>query len=163
VLLFDQLSKAWVRSYLPLGSADRQVIPGFLALTHRLNPGVAFSLFRSLDYAPLIFSLVALAALGFIAWILARSRYLPRAAVLALGAIAGGACGNLVDRIRPPHHVLDFVDCYFGNYHWPAFNVADSAICIGAALLLVTSIIDVRFLGSAPAAPSAPGSPGSQP
>jgi signal peptidase II len=161
VLIVDQLTKASIRIFVPLGGADREVIPGCLSLTHRLNPGIAFSFFRSVPYAPLIFSLVAFGAIGLIVWILVSSSRLSRPAVAGLGAIAGGAAGNLVDRIVPPHHVLDFIDCYVGRYHWPAFNVADSAICIGAGLLLLASLIDPQFLGARSAQPSSSAGPGS--
>ena len=150
-LAADQASKAWVRAIAAHEGHIRDVIPGCFALVYRTNPGIAFSLFRSVKAAPFIFSLVSLAAVAFVAWTLCRYRCLPYKILLALGAIAGGALGNMIDRLVPPHRVLDFIDWYIGACHWPAFNIADSAICIGACLLVLASFTDPHaFSTSAP-------------
>jgi len=127
------------------------LIPGCLQLTHRRNPGIAFSLFHSQAWAPIVFGLIAAAAVVFIARLVWRSAALPGVVAVALGLVAGGAAGNLIDRILPPHTVVDFIDCYLGAYHWPAFNIADSAICVGAGLLLLTSITHPHAFAAPPA------------
>ncbi len=163
VLAADCASKAWIRSFLPSEAHWHDVIPGCLRLVHRLNPGIAFSLFHSVRGAPIVFSFVSVAALAFIIWLVYRYRALPWKVLLALGAIAGGAAGNLIDRVLPPHHVLDFIDCYVGAWHWPAFNVADSAICIGAGLLILASFTDPHSFSSQSSSHSSPdGEPSSR-
>jgi signal peptidase II len=154
VAVADQASKAWILSFLPHEGQLYTVIPGFLALTHRRNPGIAFSFFHNMSYAPGVFSLVAIGAFAFIFWLVQHYRMLPVRVLVALGIVAGGAAGNLIDRAVWPHHVLDFVDCTIGAYHWPAFNVADSAICIGAAMLIVTSFTDPHAFSSSPSQPA---------
>jgi len=148
VVALDQLTKCWVRHALP-HEMTRDVIPGLFALTHRLNPGVAFSMFHSVKAAPVIFSIISAAAIAFIAWLLTRHPALPLKVVIAFGMVAGGAAGNLVDRILPPHRVVDFLDFYIGTRHWPAFNIADTAICIAAGLLILASFTDPRAFDKA--------------
>jgi len=139
VVVLDQASKAWLRHFLPHEGGLFTLVPGCLQLTHRLNPGIAFSLFHGQAWAPVVFSVVAVVAVMVIAWLLWRSTALPGYMATAFGLIAGGALGNLCDRLHPPYMVLDFIDCYLGQYHWPAFNVADSAICIGVGLLILAN------------------------
>lgn len=137
VVLLDQITKILVDRTLEL-HASRSVVDGLLSLTYVRNRGAAFGLLADagLPYQSALFtlvSLVALAAIGLYAW------RLPPAHRLAQGALAlvmGGAVGNLIDRARLGH-VIDFVDVYWGVHHWPAFNVADSAISIGVALLVL--------------------------
>jgi signal peptidase II len=83
---------------------------------------------------------VALVGLTVVYWKLRKVNWLYS---WALALIAGGAAGNLIDRVRFGS-VIDFLDLYIGNYHWPAFNIADSAICIGAGLFLIINIFDTR-------------------
>lgn len=140
VLFSDQLTKWLIKTYMPGVGAVKEIIPGFFNLVYRLNPGGAFSMFHSVENAPFIFAAVALLALFFIGWLLHHhGAKFPLIVLIALGCIAGGAGGNLIDRFIPPHHVVDFLDVYVKSYHWPAFNVADSAVCIGAALLIISS------------------------
>lgn len=137
VVLLDQLTKILVDRTLELHES-RSVIDGLMSLTYVRNRGAAFGLLADagLPYQSALFTLVslaALAAIGLYAW------HLPPAHRLAQGALAlvmGGAIGNLIDRARLGH-VIDFVDVYWGVHHWPAFNVADSAISIGVALLVL--------------------------
>ncbi len=138
-LLCDYFSKLWLLNYLPYLGQQREVIKGFFSIVNRRNPGVAFSLFQNLQFAPFVFSIVAVAAVIFIARLISTHKNLPYKILVGLGFIAGGAVGNTIDRIFPPHKVLDFLDFSFGAYHWPAFNVADSSICIGAALLILST------------------------
>lgn len=149
IILLDQLTKALVLAYLPTEGALRVIIPGCLNLVHRRNPGIAFSLFHNWRGAPFFFAAFAITAALFIAVLLMRYRDFPWKIIAALGLIAGGALGNVIDRLRPPHTVIDFVDCYIGSAHWPAFNVADSAICIGAGLLILASFTDPQAFSRA--------------
>jgi signal peptidase II len=142
VVAFDQISKAIVLDRLPLG-VPISVVDGLLALTLVLNPGLAFGLLGGVPLAwrwtVAALSLVALAALARVA-----IRVLPAGGWTgrtAIGLIFGGAVGNLVDRARFGA-VVDFVDVYWRGWHWPAFNVADSAITVGVALLALRLLND---------------------
>jgi len=136
-LALDQLTKAWVQASFRLYES-RPVIEGWFHLTYVRNPGAAFGLFA--DHGAgfrtpffLIVTLVALAAIGVAVARLAPDR---RWTLGALGLVAGGALGNLVDRVRWGE-VVDFLDVFWRSYHWPAFNLADSAITVGVAMLLL--------------------------
>ena len=142
IVALDQITKAVVLERLPLG-VPVTVIDGWLALTLVLNPGLAFGLLGSVPqgwrWVVAVLSLVALAVLARVAL-----RVLPAgggAGRLAIGLIFGGAVGNLVDRARFGA-VVDFVDVYWRGWHWPAFNVADSAITVGVALLALRLLND---------------------
>ncbi|HEV8310069.1 MAG TPA: signal peptidase II [Methylomirabilota bacterium] len=137
VFVADQLTKAWALARLVPGY-PLPVVPGFFDLTLILNPGVAFGIFSGVPFEwrwlVTVFSLAALVLLCSIAL-----RVVPhggRLGRLALGLVFGGAAGNLLDRWRLGA-VVDFVDVYWRAYHWPAFNVADSAITVGVVLLAV--------------------------
>jgi signal peptidase II len=137
VVVLDQATKLLVDRVLALHESH-QVVDGFLRLTYVRNRGAAFGILSDaeLPYQSALFSLLSLAALTAIAlyaWRLPAESRLPKT---ALALIMGGAVGNLVDRMRLGY-VIDFVDAYVGPHHWPAFNVADSAISIGVALLIV--------------------------
>lgn len=144
VVALDQLTKAVALQYLVLG-VPVTVIDGLLSLTLVLNPGLAFGLLGGLPEAwrwmVAALSLVALAVLARVAL-----RVLPaggRVGRLAIGLIFGGAVGNLIDRARFGA-VVDFVDVYWRGWHWPAFNVADSAITIGVVLLALRMLTEPR-------------------
>jgi len=135
VFVLDQLTKAWALVRLD-AAHPVVVVPGLLDLTLVLNPGVAFGLFAGVppDWRWLVtlFSLGALALLCSLAFrIVPDGGWLGR---LALGLVFGGAAGNLLDRWRLGA-VVDFVDVHWRGYHWPAFNLADSAITVGVLLL----------------------------
>jgi signal peptidase II len=137
VVALDQLVKWLVDRAMELHDT-RTVVEGFVRLTHVRNRGAAFGILSDADipYQSVLFaavSLLALAAIGVYAWRLPTGTPLPR---VALALIMGGAVGNLLDRVRLGY-VIDFVDVHWGAHHWPAFNVADSAISIGVALLLL--------------------------
>ncbi|MFQ5671098.1 MAG: signal peptidase II [Acidobacteriota bacterium] len=137
VLVVDQASKAFM-THLLASRGSIPVIPGLFDLTYVRNRGAVFGLFRDLPdlwRAPLL-TLVPVAALVFVLVAVYHTpahRFLP---LSAFGLVLGGALGNLSDRIRF-QSVVDFLDVYLGRYHWPAFNVADSAICVGVALLIL--------------------------
>jgi signal peptidase II len=140
VLIIDQLSKQIVRTTLPLHDAIN-VIPGFLDITHVQNTGAAFGLLNAADFAykPAIMIGIAAIALVAIAAYGAQLGFHERLARLGLSLILGGAFGNLIDRAAVGH-VVDFVDVYWGLSHFWAFNVADAAITVGAALVLLDMI-----------------------
>ena len=117
---------------------NKVIIPGFFSIVRSENPGIAFGLFQESTSkyrtgALVVFSLLAIAIL---AWMLRRVDQMDRWTALGLALIFGGALGNVYDRVRVGA-VTDFLDFYLGNVHWYTFNIADSAICTGAALLLI--------------------------
>lgn len=136
----DQYTKQLVLDGIRL--YDRiPVLGGFFDLVHYRNTGIAFGLMRNWDSSMTIpfFALAALAALGFLTHYLYNDRSGRWWVALALGLIGSGAVGNIVDRIRHGS-VVDFLLVYVGTFHWPAFNVADAAIVVGAGLLIVDSL-----------------------
>lgn len=137
VTALDQFSKWYITSTMSL-HASYPVIDGFFNITYIRNPGAAFGFLA--NAAPLFRSgfliTVSVAAIVMILWYLARDRSVGVLLTSALALITGGAAGNLIDRVRFGN-VVDFLDVYAGTWHWPAFNVADSAISIGAVLLVV--------------------------
>jgi signal peptidase II len=141
VLLLDRLAKWAVASSLPLPHNSVTVIPGFFCLTHVENTGAAFGLFAESTSqwkigALVSFSIIALMVVSALLW---KHSHSLSTTTIGLSLILGGATGNLWDRMMTGH-VVDFLDFYVGSYHWPAFNVADSAIVIGA-ILLVSEIV----------------------
>jgi signal peptidase II len=132
----DLLTKALVLERLPLG-AQVTLVPGFFNLVHVHNKGAAFGLLSGLPaiYTRLFFILTSglvLAVVGNL-W-----RRLPQGnwqMALGYSLVMAGALGNLIDRVRLGV-VVDFLDFHWGRYHWPAFNVADSLVCLGAGLLI---------------------------
>lgn len=137
VVIVDQVTKATVRGALPLHGSIT-VIPELLSLTHVRNTGAAFGVLNNMDfpYKTWVIAAVALAALVGIALYASQLPPGDRGARVGLGLILGGAVGNLIDRATYGY-VLDFVDAYWDSYHFWAFNVADSAISIGAVLLIL--------------------------
>ncbi|MCC6208054.1 MAG: signal peptidase II [Gammaproteobacteria bacterium] len=138
VLVSDQLSKAWIVATLSL--YERIPLLPFLDITRVHNRGAAFSFLSSAaGWQRWFFTALALAvSVAILLWL----RRLPReqrglAAGLAL--VLGGALGNVWDRLQFGY-VVDFIDVYYGSWHWPAFNVADSAISIGAVLLILDAL-----------------------
>jgi len=137
VTALDQLTKLLVVRELPLYETV-PVIPGVLNLTHIRNTGVAFGLFNTTDFAYKPVAMVLLALLALVG-VTVYAAQLPVANILAragLALILGGALGNLVDRARQGY-VVDFVDAYWGTWHFWAFNVADAAITVGVGLLIL--------------------------
>lgn len=140
VLILDQLTKVYIRANFQLYESV-PVIDGWFHLTYVLNPGGAFGMLRDADESVrlpffLILSVVAVGAL------LMFVRQLPtdlRLLQFGLGLVLGGALGNLIDRAWFGH-VTDFLDVFWGTYHWPAFNVADSGISVGIVILLYYSV-----------------------
>ena len=136
IIALDQITKSAITARFTLHQAY-PVIDGLFNLVYVMNPGAAFGFLA--DAAPMFryvfFTGVTLLAAGLIVYYLVKSN--PRNLLLSgsLTLIFGGAVGNLIDRIRFGA-VVDFLDVYIGSWHWPAFNVADSAITVGAILMI---------------------------
>ena len=137
VILLDQATKAWILSTMRLYDSF-VVIGGFFNITHVRNPGAAFGFLAAAPpmFRYTFFIVVTVAAILLILHYLRNSRIEAPSLVSALALILAGAVGNLIDRVRFGE-VVDFLDVYIVSYHWPAFNVADSAITVGAAILIV--------------------------
>jgi signal peptidase II len=140
VAVVDQLVKLAVQHSLPLGIV-LPVIPGLFNLTHIQNPGAAFGLFAGLPAGvrkPLLIG-VSVVAIGLLLYLysqLASHDRLPR---VAIALILGGALGNLYERVRFGA-VVDYLDVFLGQYHWPAFNLADAAITVGTGILVLSTL-----------------------
>ncbi len=136
VLVLDRFSKWIVASRLTMHDGIT-VIPNFFRIVHVENPGAAFGLFAESSYQwrlaiLILFSLLALVIVGILLW---KNSHIVSATGTALSLILGGALGNLWDRVIAGH-VTDFLEFHIGSYYWPSFNVADSAIVVGAVLLV---------------------------
>ena len=135
VVVLDILTKEYIITHFPLYSS-RPVIPGLFNLIHIRNKGVAFGILGGgapvwRDILLLVFPIVAMSGILIFTFFYPQQK---TGILLSLGGILGGALGNLIDRFRF-RAVIDFLDIYWGNYHWPAFNVADSAITVGVLFL----------------------------
>jgi len=137
VIAADQATKVLLRSAVPLYD-HRTLVPGLVDLVHVRNEGIAFGLLNSADfeYKWLVTTTLAAVALGAIAFYARHLRPEERLARIGLSLILGGALGNLIDRVHAGY-VVDFVDVYWGTWHFWAFNVADMAINVGAALVFL--------------------------
>ncbi len=135
-LICDQTTKYVVVRMFSLGEV-LPVVEGFFNLTLHYNPGAAFGLMAGLPdgVRQLTLAVTTAVALACIVYFLARNLFENGWGRAGIGLILGGAIGNICDRLRLGQ-VVDFLDFYVGGYHWPAFNVADSAICAGVAILL---------------------------
>jgi signal peptidase II len=138
IVVFDQLTKFAATSYLAR-HGEIQLAP-FLNLVLVHNTGAAFGFLSSAGgWQNVFFIIVALAAGVFILWMYRRLSAQDGLLAIGLMLVLGGALGNLVDRLIHGY-VIDFIDVYYGTWHWPAFNVADSAITIGAVLLIIDAL-----------------------
>lgn len=136
-LLLDQAAKAVITAFLfPRGSV--RVIPGLFDLTYVQNRGAVFGLLGGLPdpLRGILLTAVPVAAIGFVLVMAHRTPADQARPLVALGLVLGGALGNLIDRVRLGA-VVDFFDLHLAGHHWPAFNVADSAICVGVGLLVL--------------------------
>ena len=138
VVVLDQITKLIVAASLPAG-AGISVIEGFLNLVHVRNRGMAFGMLQGLSsgFAAYLLAAASIIAVFFIIFFASRLTNGSKVGLLSLSLILGGALGNLVDRLRLGE-VIDFVDVHIGQYHWPAFNVADSAITVGTLSVFIT-------------------------
>lgn len=144
VAFLDQFTKALVLESLPEYSGIR-IIDGFFNLVHVHNRGAAFGFLNrsDIEWQFLLFSGVGLLALVIIFFMARQAPARSHGLFIALGCILGGAAGNFIDRFRF-RYVIDFLDFYIGEYHWPAFNVADIAIVLGVGALLLNSLFSSR-------------------
>jgi signal peptidase II len=135
ILVLDQWTKSLVVQKLPLYQRV-EVIQGFFDLTHVRNTGGAFGIFggEKGGLGSILFVVVSLIAIGAIVFLFLRIKENERTLAFSFSLILSGAVGNLIDRLRYGE-VVDFLDFYLSSYHWPAFNVADSAICVGIGLM----------------------------
>ena len=139
VITLDQWTKWLVEIHLPQHTSQ-PILSGFLNLTHVRNTGVAFGLFASHgmnggSWLLTLLGLAALAAVGIYFWFASPH---DRLLLVSLALVVGGAIGNLIDRMSSGA-VTDFIDVYVGTWHWPSFNVADSAISVGIVLMAIDS------------------------
>ncbi|MBN4048142.1 signal peptidase II [bacterium AH-315-O15] len=144
IVVLDQAAKALVRSRFELHES-LEIIPGIFSLTRVHNYGAAFGLMNAAEF-PFKTALLALVAAAALSALMLYAGTLPveqRVARAGLGLIAGGAAGNLIDRIGAGY-VVDFVDLYWRGWHFWAFNVADAAITIGVAFMFL-DFLDVRI------------------
>ncbi len=136
VLVFDVITKAVIQQTLSI-SQSVAVLGDFFRLTYIHNPGAAFGLHLG-PHSRVIFLTLALIALGVLAVMYRQTPATDRLRLFAIGAIAGGALGNVIDRIRSRLGVVDFLDFGIGDLRWPVFNLADTAVTVGAMLLLAS-------------------------
>jgi signal peptidase II len=143
VLIFagDQITKHVVQDSIPHGTVI-SVIPGFFNLIHTENSGIAFSLFAgaSSSWKMVLLIGVSVALLITLVVVALKSREMNWETGVGLALVVGGASSNLLDRIRFGQ-VVDFLDVYYRSYHWPTFNLADSAIVVGAGFLLLELLL----------------------
>lgn len=141
ILILDQFTKVMVTGYFQLG--DSRTVTGFFNLVRVHNAGAAFSFLAGASgWQRWLFTGIGVAAVLLILWML-RSHSGQRLFAFALSMILGGAIGNLVDRIAYGH-VVDFLQFHYGGWYFPSFNVADSAITIGACSLILDELLRVR-------------------
>ena len=157
VVALDQASKWLIEENLALYERV-ELIPGFFRLAHVTNDGIAFGLFPSGGSAGgvVLLALLGLLALSVVSYYFLSTPNEQLLLLTALSLVLGGAIGNLTDRLMRGH-VTDFFDAYIGAHHWPTFNVADSAISVGIALLAIETLRTRKPVVSAPSEGSSEG------
>ena len=150
VFAFDRFTKWIVETRISFIDTHR-VIPGFFDIVHSQNRGVAFGLFNDgvSEWRTPLLLLFSLAAVVIVAVILWNAERLDRLSLAGFSLILGGAAGNVFDRLVWGR-VTDFLEFYVGDYHWPTFNIADSAIVIGSGLLLIELLRPKRQVANVP-------------
>jgi signal peptidase II len=144
IIAMDQWTKDVVQQRLALYQRV-EVLQGFFNLTHVRNPGGAFGIFggEKGGLGSWLFVVVSLVAVGSILFLFVKTREGEKTLSFSFSLVLSGAVGNLIDRLRFGE-VVDFLDFYLYSYHWPAFNVADSAICVGIGLMAFDLLIRDR-------------------
>jgi signal peptidase II len=137
IVAADQLTKYFVTAWIPLHNMY-EVIPGFVNLVHVRNPGAAFGILSDSQsmLTRWFFVCISIAAVIIIGWLVLTGEDTDSFLLVGYALFVGGALGNLIDRIRFGE-VIDFLELYVNSFHWPAFNVADSALCVGTALFFI--------------------------
>ncbi len=135
-MVLDQLTKWWARAALPSGGKAVTVIENFFDWRLSYNTGSAFGLFGSVNGARIFLTIVGVVAIGAILWMVRQARDDQKRLVWALGCVAGGAIGNIIDRVLYGR-VTDFVVWKYYEKEWPTFNVADVALVVGVGLLFL--------------------------
>jgi signal peptidase II len=139
IAVSDQVTKQVVRDGFMLGES-RVVIDGFFNLTYVRNTGAAWGILGGQNLSLTLLSVVMLAVMVFFRRSFLNDTLSHR---IAFGLMVGGIVGNLLDRVRLAY-VTDFLDFHLGGHHWPAFNIADSAICVGVGVYMVTTVLAGR-------------------
>lgn len=141
IILLDQATKYSIQEQVPLHHRI-EVIPGFFNLTHVRNPGGAFGILvgKRSGLGTVFFVGVSVIAIGSILFLIRRAREDEKTLTLSLSLVLAGAIGNLIDRLRYGE-VIDFLEFYLSSFYWPAFNIADSAICIGIGLMAIQMLV----------------------
>lgn len=142
VLVLDQVTKVYIDKTMALHSSI-PVIEGFFNITYLRNRGAAFGILANSAWRLPFFLLVSAVAVVVILVVIKRLRDDQKLNALSLSLIFSGALGNVIDRIRLGE-VIDFLDVHWRGHHWPAFNVADSAICVGVFLLAIEMYLEER-------------------
>ena len=150
IFALDRASKWIVERYVSF-SDDYRVIPGLFDIVRSQNRGVAFGILNdsTASWRTLLLVAVSLAAIGLVAGVLWKAPRMERLTLWGLACILGGAAGNVFDRLASGQ-VTDFLELYIGQYHWPTFNVADSAIVIGSGLFLIDAFRSKRQIANVP-------------
>ena len=142
VIVLDQITKR-IAEYQLVQFAPMEILP-FLNFALVYNQGAAFSFLSDAGgWQRWFFTVLALLVSAIIVWWLYRLKRGETGTAISLALILGGAIGNVIDRILHGH-VIDFIDVHYAGYHWPTFNIADSAITIGAVILIATSLMPAR-------------------
>ncbi|MEE2808938.1 MAG: signal peptidase II [Verrucomicrobiota bacterium] len=137
LFFFDQLTKLLILNNFELGE-QKTIIPGFFNLVRVHNTGIAFGKFNDSDGANTIFTIISLLAFSGIIFFWIRGHFPGKLNQFAVCLITAGVAGNVTDRILHGY-VVDFLDFYLRNNHWPSFNVADSCICVAASLIFISA------------------------
>jgi signal peptidase II len=143
-LVIDQCTKVYIDRVMDLHQSI-PVIDGFFSITYIRNPGAAFGFLADTKYRIPFFIVISIVAVVVILVAFQKLRRDQKLAQVSLAMILSGAVGNLIDRVRLGE-VIDFLDVYWKSYHWPAFNVADSMICVGVFLLAADMLLEEKRL-----------------
>ncbi|MCJ2163778.1 MULTISPECIES: signal peptidase II [unclassified Pseudodesulfovibrio] len=141
-IVLDQITKLWVHNAMEPWTG-KEIIPGLFNLVYVLNKGAAWGFLDDdhINWQRPLFIIISLAAVAVITYMLLLTKEHDKWMISGLGMIAGGAIGNAIDRIWLGS-VIDFLDFYVDAYHWPAFNVADSALTVGAGCIILSTLLN---------------------
>ena len=136
-LLFDQITKYIASTNLPLNGANVTWIPGLFEVSYHQNPGMSFGALEGQQFLFMVATIIALGIFGYL--FLSTDYKTKKVYSISIALFIAGRLGNAIDRALYGY-VIDFIDVYYGAWHWPAFNVADSAITVGAILLVLDAL-----------------------